>query len=300
MPREVLIIDDAMDEDAVRIASRFNVRILKNPGKGVSAARNFGARSAEGAIILFIDTDVILPPDALERLHKTFKNPDIDGIVGIQTAALRFTDFFSRYKNQWMRFTYRRLKKNIHLFYTSCAAIRKDVFDRTPGFDENYRLPSVEDTAFGAVLGSINARIITDPHLEIEHVKKYTFYSVLITDLKRSSALVRYVLRMRSKGPTGKVRETSVPRQFMFASALMAVNWLSPLLFPVAGSMVLPLFFFLTSIVVALNASWIKHLANEEGSSSALKACFFIPLDVTFVVAGIGLGVSGFLKGAKY
>ena len=299
-PCEVLLIDDAMDRRAYEIARRFPVQVLKNPSKGVSSARNFGAENATSSILFFMDTDVILPPDAIDQLKDAFTDSAVDGIVGVQGKSIRYTNFFSRYKNQWMRCTYCRLKDNIHLFYTSCAAIRKDVFLKTGGFDENYRLPSIEDTAIGAVLGRQGARIKTLTGLQVEHAKEYNLKSVLKTDFHRSSALVRYVLRNWGSRSRGGIRKTSVPKRFMLGSLFMSLAWLSIIPAILADWEFLWIFAIASICVPIINHFWIHHLAKEEGWLFAFTACLFLPLDVTFVVAGMMNGLTGFLTGYKY
>jgi glycosyltransferase involved in cell wall biosynthesis len=305
MPYEVICVDDAMDQKAMSITSRFTEKypllVIKNSGTGVSAARNTGAVEASGDVILFIDTDVVLKPDALALITKTLDTrPEFDGVVGVQTADLRYDDFFSRWKNHWMRFTYQRLSGDVHLFYTSCAALRRETFLTSGGFDENYQKPSVEDTAFGAVLGRMGTRILPVPEFEVEHVKSYSMKSALKTDFYRSAALVRYTLRNLRSGYGTGAGKTSVPNSFIAGAVLMATAWISivpaifvnPLcvLFPVAVIVLLWL----------LNSSWLMYLFVNEGVTYCLKSMLFLPLNVTFVDAGMIYGVITYLTGTRY
>ena len=299
-PSEVLIIDDAMDDKARDICRAFNVSVLKNPGKGVSAARNYGASRATGDIILFMDTDVIVPEHALATIKSLMKISDVQGLVGVQSLNVRYRNFYSRYKNQWMRFTYRRLRNDIHLFYTSFAVIRRQVFLAIGGFDENYRMPSIEDTAFGAVLGREGIRIRPTPEIEVEHVKHYSLRSVLKTDFKRSSALVRYVMRNWLEQKSGGVRKTSVPRRFMLSAAIMAAAWISLLSISVTHGIGVGLFFACSGLILPVNSNWLRHLWLEEGYVFAVKSCLFLPLDVTFVITGMLWGGIGFVLGSRY
>ncbi len=299
-PREVILVDDAMDQRAHDIASRFPIRVEKNPRRGVSAARNHGASLAKNRIILFMDTDVVLSSDALEIVSDAFNDPGTDGVVGVQSAALRFRGFFSRYKNHWMRYTYRRLTQSVHLFYTSCAAILRDRFLETQGFDENYRMPSIEDTVFGAELGKQNIRIKPLRSFEIEHVKGYSLKTVLKTDFLRSAALVRFVLRNWSGRSRGGIRNTSVPREFMLGAIAMCLALLMLVSMPFTGTIGGIAFLVCCAIVNVLNGSWLSYLLREEGFPYMIGACVFMPLDVTFVVAGMATGVIGFIKGNRY
>ncbi|MBN1354911.1 glycosyltransferase family 2 protein [bacterium] len=300
LPKEVILVDDAMDEVAYRIARNYPITIVKNRHKGVSAARNFGARYATGSIILFIDTDVILPKNGLEILEELFRNTTVQGAVGILSRHIRYRNFASKYKNHWMRFTYQRLDENIHLFYTSCAAIRKEIFLASGGFDTHYRTPSIEDTVFGAMLGNQGIRIVPIPQLEVDHVKRYSLWTVLTTDLNRSSALVKYILRSKLGEASERIRKTSVPGRFIFAALFTSISLVTLLLSPFLGIPALVVFAAGLLMAMIMNRPWIHYLQSEEGFAFASKSCVFIPLDVTFVVIGMVTGALGYLLGSKY
>lgn len=304
-PAEVIVVDDAMDPRGRDIVAdfgvRYPVRSVSNSGRGVSAARNAGAASANGDILVFIDTDVIVQPGAFAAIGQTLgARPEIDGVVGLQSARLRFTGFFSRWKNHWMRFTYRRLSGDVHLFYTSCAAIRRKVFTRSGGFDENYRLPSIEDTAFGGVLGRIGARIIPLPAFEVEHVKAYSFRSVLRTDCARSAALVKYVLRNMHGGHDSGTSRTSVPAGFMIGTACVALFWIFVFLGLLWNPVALTVAAVMLAATIGFNAAWLNYLLTEEGPTYFFRSVLFIPLDVTVVILGMLKGLIGFASGKRY
>lgn len=304
-PYEVILVDDAMDQKAYSIAERFSsknpLKIVKNTSKGVSAARNTGAIASEGDVILFIDTDVVPAPGSIRLILDFFSScVECDGIVGVQSANLRYTDFFSRWKNHWMRFTYQRLKGRVHLFYTSCAALRKNVFLRSGGFDESYVLPSIEDTVFGAVLGRMGACIYPCPQFEVEHVKSYSLGSVLKTDFKRSAALVKYVLRNLLTGHRSGTEKTSVPGSFIIGSVIMALIWIGVTLALVSHPACwMAVFLLLIGLWIA-NSSWLKYLHKEEGMMFLIKAILFLPLDVMIVDAGMFKGLFDFITGSRY
>jgi glycosyltransferase involved in cell wall biosynthesis len=82
MPSEVLVVDDSptitIREVCRDYEAKFDevgVRLLyiRNPGKrSLTIARNLGARIAQGDIILFFDSDLVLYPDYLEKIIDTF------------------------------------------------------------------------------------------------------------------------------------------------------------------------------------------------------------------------------------
>ena len=69
-PLEVIVVDDCSTDNTVEIASGFEgVTCLSTPmNRGPSAARNLGARTACGELLLFIDSDcVMLATDWIDR-----------------------------------------------------------------------------------------------------------------------------------------------------------------------------------------------------------------------------------------
>ena len=71
-PLEILVVDDASEDRTAQTARAHGANLLVPPEKpsgwvGKSWACQFGADSASGEILLFIDADVVLAPDALAR-----------------------------------------------------------------------------------------------------------------------------------------------------------------------------------------------------------------------------------------
>lgn len=68
---EVIVVDDGSTDDTVAIVRAVRdprLRLLHNDAAGVSAARNLGARHANGEWLLFLDADDRLRPGAVAAL----------------------------------------------------------------------------------------------------------------------------------------------------------------------------------------------------------------------------------------
>lgn len=77
---EIIVVDDESIDDSLAIVKSFTDSRIKTYSKinqGASAARNFGLSKAKGEYVLFLDSDDILVPEALEILSKEIGNNDI-------------------------------------------------------------------------------------------------------------------------------------------------------------------------------------------------------------------------------
>lgn len=68
---EIVVVSDGEDAETRRVAADFSIapeiRWLFHPeNRGLAAARNTGARGASGDVVLFMDDDIVAPPDLVE------------------------------------------------------------------------------------------------------------------------------------------------------------------------------------------------------------------------------------------
>jgi glycosyltransferase involved in cell wall biosynthesis len=296
---EVVLIDDGSTDHTRAIAARFPVRLASTGGRlGPAAARNLGARMAEGDILLFIDADVMLRPDAIDRLVGRFARGDVDAVCGVQAAEMRHRDLPSLYKNLWIRWTYLRATGDVPLFYTTAAAIRRSEFRRAGGFDTGYGIPSIEDTAFGQELARLRVRVRVLPDLEVEHVKRYWLGSLLRTDFRRAVALVR--LKLRHRHELGE-NNSSVPTGYIASIPLMGLGTASLLVGAALGRPVLVAAgLVVAAIVVLLNREFLRTIRVHGGWRMALASVVLLWLELLVAGVGAGFGLLGFAFGNRY
>jgi len=80
---EVILVDDGSTDDTPQIASRFpSVRYIRQPNRGLSAARNAGIAAASGEIVAFTDSDCRVDEDWLYYLVGDLLRHNFVGIGG--------------------------------------------------------------------------------------------------------------------------------------------------------------------------------------------------------------------------
>ena len=84
---EIIFVDDgSVDETYSIIKSTYDantkVKVLTKPNGGKAAALNFGIEQATGEILVCIDADTILPPDAISRMIPFFINTKVGAVAG--------------------------------------------------------------------------------------------------------------------------------------------------------------------------------------------------------------------------
>jgi GT2 family glycosyltransferase len=294
---ETILVDDGSTDRTRDIAARFPVRVVPSGGRvGPAAARNIGAREARGDVLFFIDADVMVRPDTLGTLLAGMEREEVDGFNGIQSARMRHRNLASQYKNMWIRWTYLRQHGDVPLFYTTAAAIRRDAFLESGGFDVGYGGPSVEDTAFGQKLKRLGVKV--HPELEVEHVKRYSLKTLLVTDYKRSVSLTR--LKLRHPRDLGE-NNTSVPASYMASVPLFGLALGLGVLGAALGiGWVQALFGLALAATVVLNLEFLNAIRISDGIGRAIASIPLLWLELLVVGTGTAVGLLSYPFGRRY
>ena len=98
---EIIVVDDASTDGTALTAAACGARVIKlEKNSGPAAARNHGAGHARGAILVFVDADVVLAPSAIERITRLFEaQPDTAAVFGSYDAKPRAPGLLSQYRN---------------------------------------------------------------------------------------------------------------------------------------------------------------------------------------------------------
>ena len=183
---EIIVVDDASTDGTSALVAQMGVCVLQlAKNSGPAAARNYGAQHAQGDILFFVDADVVITPDAVRRVVELFaERPDLAAVFGSYDARPRARGIVSQYRNLLHHFVHQTGNPEASTFWAGCGAIRHSVFQALGGFDaKRFPRPSIEDIELGYRLRQATHRILLDKALQATHLKRWTFWSVIRTDI---------------------------------------------------------------------------------------------------------------------
>jgi GT2 family glycosyltransferase len=156
-------------------------------GAGPAAARNAGAARATGDVLLFVDADVLVGPEAVARVRAAFaRDPALDALFGAYDDTVATSGLVAGFRNLLHHHVHSRSPGRATTFWAGVGAVRREAFLAAGGFDaERYPRPSIEDVELGVRLAAGGRRIALDPGVQGTHLKEWTLAQMLETDFRR-------------------------------------------------------------------------------------------------------------------
>ena len=151
--------------------------VVREPHRsGPARARNLAAGRASGDLLVFVDADVVIHPDALGRIRDTFAaEPGLVAVFGSYDADPDAPGTVSRFRNLLHHHVHQRGAGPADTFWAGLGAVRRDAFLAVGGFDaERFRRPSIEDIDLGLRLVDAGGGIRLDPAVLGTHLKRWS------------------------------------------------------------------------------------------------------------------------------
>ena len=268
-PLEVIVVADGLSDGSWHLAKEqgFKTVVLDDNG-GPARARNIGARSACGDILLFIDVDVLVQKDIIEHIQETFvQTKNLDAIIGSYDSNPTEKSFISQYRNLLHHFVHQTAREDASTFWGACGAIRRSTFLQEGGFNERYKTPSIEDIELGYRLKEKGCKIMLRKELQVTHMKRWTLISMLKTDIfSRSIPWTRLLLQKNCI-----VNDLNLSFSGRFSTVLIFLLLLSPLIWGTSSyNSILMVGCF--SLLLALNGNFYRLLWRKHGLFFMLRA----------------------------
>jgi GT2 family glycosyltransferase len=192
-------------------------------GGGPAAARNAGVARTSGDIVVFVDADVEVHPDALRRLREALERGGVDAVFGAYDERPAAAATVSRFRNLLHHHVHTTAAGPATTFWAGLGAVRREAFDAVGGFDAlRFPRPSIEDIELGMRLHAAGRRIALDPGVRGTHLKRWTLRSMLRTDLAARGA-PWVALRLERRGDGAAALNLSWRHRLAAAAAVTAV-----------------------------------------------------------------------------
>ena len=143
LPEEILVIDNGSTDETVAVVRKFGtpVRLLREPCKGASFARNRGIYEARGDLIAFLDADDVSLPLRIEKQRQVFmENPAtalVFSAMAYANAELHPLGSLARCEQFCEKGFFGQLLERNQIGSTSVAMVRKSRLLEVGGFDVN-------------------------------------------------------------------------------------------------------------------------------------------------------------------
>lgn len=260
-------------------------------GPGPAAARNHGARQASGDVLVFVDSDVAVHPDAFTRIRARLeRDPELVAVIGSYDDAPDARGTVSRFRNLLHHHVHQESAGPVGSFWSGLGAIRRDAFIAAGGFDSHsFTVSSMEDVELGMRLAASGARTELDPAVLGTHLKGWTLTSMVRTDVTRRGAPWVAVLLRRRQLPG----ELNLSRRHRLAAAA----WVTATASLAAGRPRTAL--AAGSLATAANARFYRLLARRMGPARAPAGVALHALHYLSAAAAVPLGVTHYVHGRR-
>ncbi len=288
---ELIVIDDGSCDDSVSIAHQYADIVLEHgTNMGRHEGRCNGWHRATANTVVNIDQDVTIKPETLRVIANVLRDePDVCAVTGRLASDHPREEFFSEYKNIYMNHMFDHLAGDVTFLYGSIFAIRKTAFEQ---FDLAGVDFAAHDTAWGIQISSRGGTIRFLKDLEVTHLKRYSFASLVANDFHIPFCWAEiYVafgkwrellpaIRSKAGFAHASIRQLGT----LFISAVLMLALVAVLAFP--GGISVAVLLALTVLWAWLSWPFFSFIRKRKGRRFAIGAVLFSIVDN--LVMGMG------------
>jgi GT2 family glycosyltransferase len=183
---ELIVVDDgspvpaALGPDAT--APGFAVSLLRRTNGGPAAARNTGFRAARGAVVLFVDDDITVPPDLLADHLAAHERLGIAVVCGRcvlkpPSGRRRLFDFLEGLGHDPGRDALEEFVQ-IHIVASGQISMPRSVFPSEGAYREDLKTPGAEEFELSMRLRTLGVPIFLAPRIQALHCQPVDIDSV--------------------------------------------------------------------------------------------------------------------------
>lgn len=203
---EIVVSVDG-DDEPVPPDLAAGATVVVRPQAGPAAARNAGVAATLRPLVFFLGDDVFLEPAAIAA-HLDRHNAEPREEAAVLGRVGWHPDVAGGRINRWLdwsgtQFDYRLVESQptddlgYGRFYTSNVSLKKELFDRAGGFDEEFPYAAYEDIELGWRLAERGMVLRYEPRAKAVHLHHYDWASIE----RRFQAVARSERMMVRKHP---------------------------------------------------------------------------------------------------
>jgi GT2 family glycosyltransferase len=229
----IVVVDDASSDGSTEwLADGFEgVQLVRSEARlGIARARNVGACTATGSVIVFSDAHVIPDPGWLEPLCRELENPSVGQVapaVGIRPGSdeigYGFTWCSPDLKMEWLEMPLRQ-PQPVPFLCGCFTAMRRDVFERCHGFDEGLTEWGFEDSELSLRLWRQGWQCRVVPTSRITHLFREHFPYQIEWAPVVHNALRTAMVHLSERGLTAVIDEYRDYPDFAQATSRLAAS----------------------------------------------------------------------------
>ena len=190
---EVVVVDNASPDSAAEVAESFSfTRVVRNDANaGFARACNQGIEVTNGEVVLFLNSDTVVPRAGLRRLVEALASSGSIGAAGpltnkcghsqqieptytsIETLDLFAEDFAQRDVDD--------SDASADMLVGFCLAVRRAVIDEVGGFDESFGLGTFEDNDLCYRIRRAGYRLVLANKAYVHHYGSRTLFRITRT-----------------------------------------------------------------------------------------------------------------------
>lgn len=294
---EIIVVDDGSSDDTATRAKKLGSRVVHQENSGPAKARNFGARFANGKILVFTDADCIPEKEWLAEMLKPFADKRVAGVQG--TYRTMQTSLTARFVQAEIEERYERMKANserLDWIGSYSAAYRARDFFEAGGFDESFPKASGEDPELSYKLAKSGKKLVFNPKAVVYHSHPDTIAKYFWVKFYRAFYRVTLYSKHSDKIVHDSYTPNSIKAQIIAGYFGTAMVGLVPVLYfldqPELAAILL-VANVVIGIVATLTILRSFHFVLQKNLTVAVFALFMIQVRTAAFMLGLPAGVLG-------